>query len=390
MQNTSLILALAATLLAAACSDDPDAETNTNNATANNTTANNTTANNTTANNTTANNTTANNTTANNTTANNTTANNTTANNTTACAPTDALGAAIDVLDPFTRQTISVGPDPEEFISYVDEGSGDPVVFIHGAPTYSYLWRNVIPHVSDTHRAIAIDLVGYGDSGSPAGAQFRYPEHQQWFASFVDALNLDNITLVVHDIGSVVGFDFAANNPDKVKAIVHLESVYFPLPNADLLPPEAAFIMTDEGQQAIVDDNWFIETMMPSMMQRQICDAEKASYAAPWEDVARRRALQIVPLDLPIAGMPADNQASFEAFGTYLGTSDVPKLLIYADPGVLVQDVVAPGFPASVRDIVSGFPNTTAVGIGSGLHFLQEDDPHGVGRAISDFLGSLP
>ncbi len=304
--------------------------------------------------------------------------------------PTDTKGRIISAVDPFGRKTVSVGNDPDEFISYIDEGTGDPVIFIHGAPTYSYLWRNVIPHVSDTHRAIAIDLVGYGNSGSPTSATFRFPEHQQWFANFVNALALDNITLVVHDIGSIIGFDYAANNPGKIKSIVHLESVYFPLPNTDLLPPQAAFIMTDEGQQAIVDDNWFIETMMPGMIQRELGVAEKASYAAPWEDTARRRALQIVLLDLPIAGIPADNQATFEAFGMYLGTSNVPKLLLYADPGVLVQDVVAPGFPASVREIVSGFPNTTSIGLGSGLHFIQEDNPHGIGEAISDFLATLP
>lgn len=306
------------------------------------------------------------------------------------CVAADAAGRAIRIDDPFERKTVSVGSDPQEFISYLDEGTGDPVVFIHGAPTYSYLWRNIVPHVADNHRAIAIDLVGYGNSGSPASAGFRYPEHEVWFTRFVEALELKNITLVVHDVGSIIGFSYAANQPDNVKAIVHLESVYFPLPNADLLPPQAAFIMTDEGQRAIMEDNWFIETMMPDMMQRTRCPAEKAAYETPWADTARRRALQIVPTDLPIAGTPADNQAAFEAFGGYLSMSDTPKLLLYGEPGVLVQDVIAPGFPASVRTIVSGYPNTTAVSVGPGLHFLQEDNPVAVGEAISDFLDQLP
>ena len=307
-----------------------------------------------------------------------------------ACAPVDAQGREIRTDDPFARQTISVGDDPEEFISYIDEGSGDPVIFVHGAPSYSYLWRNIIPHVADTHRAIAIDLVGFGDSGTPEGATFRYPEHQQWFNHFVDALALDNITMVVHDIGSIEGFFYAAMNPDKIKALVHLEAVYFPIPSADILPPEASFIMSAEGQQAIVDDNWFIETMMPGFIQRDWCPEEKAAYAAPWADPERRRVLQMVPLDLPIMGQPADNQTTFEQFGGYLATADVPKLMIHADPGVLVQDAAPPGAPMTVLEIVSGFPNTTVVNVGPGLHFLQEDHPHEIGQAISDFLDALP
>ena len=306
--------------------------------------------------------------------------------------PLDDQGRAIPIEDPFERHTVSVGDDPEEFISYLDEGAGDPVIFIHGAPTSSFLWRNIIPYVAEGHRAIAIDMVGYGDSGTPADATFRYPEHQQWFTNFVDALDLDNITLVVHDVGSISGLFYAANNPDKVRALVHLESVYFPIPSADLLPPQANFIMTEEGQQAILEDNWFIETMMPGFIERQWCDEEKAVYAGPWADQARRRVLQIVPLDLPIAGVPADNQTTFEQFGNYLATSDVPKLLIHGDPGALVQDVPVPGPPGSptMLEIVSGFPNTTVVNVGPGTHFLQEDHPHEMGEAIRDFLNALP
>ncbi len=306
------------------------------------------------------------------------------------CAPVDAQGRPIASEDPFERHTISVGDDAEAFISYVDEGVGDPVVFIHGAPTSSYLWRNIIPHVADDHRAIAIDLVGYGASGTPADATFRYPEHQEWFANFVDALDLDDITLVVHDIGSIEGFSYAADHPDEIRALVHLESVYFPIPSADILPPQASFIMSAEGQRAIVEDNWFIETMLPGFVERELCPAEVAAYADPWADPARRRVLQIVPLDLPIMGVPEDNQDSFERFGQYLATSDVPKLFLHGAPGALVQDVVPPGAPLSTFDTVSGFPNTTVVDVGPGTHFLQEDHPHEIGEAISDFLDELP
>ncbi len=306
------------------------------------------------------------------------------------CQPVDSTGRPILLSDPFERHTLSVGDDSEEFISYIDEGSGDPVIFIHGAPTFSTVWRNIIPHVADTNRAIAIDLVGFGNSGSPSGAQFRYPEHQAWVANFIDQLGLTNITLVVHDIGSIPGLHYAAANPDKIKAIVSFEAVYFGLPSEDFLPPQAIFIRSPEGQVAILEDNWFIETMMPGFIQREWCAEEKAVYAAVWAETNRRRALQIVPLDLPIAGVPADNQVLFDAFAGYMMTSDVPKLLLHADPGVLVQDVVPPGFPASVLDIVSGFPNTTVVSVGEGLHFLQEDHPVEVGEAISNFLDNLP
>lgn len=204
------------------------------------------------------------------------------------CAPVDHLGRPIPVEDSFERHTVSVGAGSEEFISYIDEGAGDPVIFIHGAPTNSYLWRNIIPYVADNHRAIAIDLVGYGRSGTPPNAEFRYPEHQAWFARFVDALGLDNITLVVHDIGAVAGFAYAANNPDRIRALVHMEAVYFPIPSADVLPPQARFIMSPEGQRAIVVDNWFIETMMPGFIERPWCAREMAEYAAPWQDSTLR------------------------------------------------------------------------------------------------------
>ena len=306
------------------------------------------------------------------------------------CAVTDTQGRSISADDPYERHTISVGDGAEEYISYLDEGQGDPVVFIHGAPTYSYAWRNIIPYVADNHRAIAIDLVGYGNSGTPQDAGFRYPDHQRWFNRFVEALGLENLTLVVHDIGSIAGFAYAAENPDKIRALVHFEAVYFPIPSADMLPPEANFIMSDEGQRAIVDDNWFIDTMMPGFIQRSRCAKEEAAYAAPWTDPQRRRVLQAVPLDLPIMGQPADNQATFEKFGNYLATSQVPKLLIHAEPGVLVQNVAPPGAPKTMLEIVSSFPNSQVVNVGPGLHFLQEDHPHEVGRAISDFLDALP
>lgn len=302
----------------------------------------------------------------------------------------DDQGRPIAADDPYERHTISVGDSTEEFISYIDEGAGDPVIFIHGAPSHSYLWRNIIPYVADNHRAIAIDLVGYGKSGAPADTDFRYLDHHRWFTRFVEELGLENITLVVHDIGAVPGLAFAAQHPNKIRAIVHMEAVYFPIPSADILPPQANFIMSAEGQSAIVQDNWFIETMMPGFIQRDQCPQEEAAYAEPWVDPARRRVLQTVPTDLPIMGDPADSQALFQEFGDYLATSQVPKLLIHADPGVLVQDVAPPGAPMTMLEIVSGFPNTAVVNIGAGLHFIQEDNPHDIGEAISSFIDQLP
>lgn len=306
------------------------------------------------------------------------------------CVPRNASGALVPSEDNFERYTVSVGDRPEEFISYLDEGQGRPVVFVHGAPSNSRLWRNIVPHVSDNHRAIAIDLVGYGQSGSPPGATFRYPEHQRWFDHFIEALDLDDIVFVVHDIGSIPAFNFAANHPEKIAGLVHMEAMYFPVASAQLLPPQARFIMSEAGQEAILQDNWFIETMMPSFIEREFCEKERLAYSAPWQNVERRRALQRVPLDLPIEGQPADNQASFEAFGQYLSTSAVPKLLLYASPGVLVQDQAPPGAPMTLLEMVSSFPNTTAVDVGFGLHFLQEDHPLEIGEAISEFLDNLP
>lgn len=302
---------------------------------------------------------------------------------------TDVQGREISALDPFARKTIQVGDAPEEFISYIDEGSGDPIVFLHGAPSFSYLWRNVIPHVSDQARIIAPDWMGYGNSGKPE-VDYRYLTHLQYLDRFIEKLDLHNITFVLHDWSPIVAFSWAFQHQDRVKAFVTMEAFYFPVPNDDVLPPEGQFLRSAEGERAIVEDNYFINTQLPGFVIRPLRELERRVYAHPWEQRKDRRPLVQVPQDLPIGGQPADLWEVFTPASQWFAASDLPKLFIYAEPGALVTTEVPNGFPASVVDVVSGLPNTTTVRLDEpASHFLMEDHPHEVGEAIADWWDTL-
>lgn len=281
-------------------------------------------------------------------------------------------GSYIDVLD--------------SRIHYVESGEGDPILFIHGNPTSSYLWRNVVPHLSDQGRAIAVDLIGMGRSGKPKIA-YRYQDHYAYLSAFIEALNLRDITLVTHDWGAALGFDFAARNPDRVKRIAFMEGVLppiFPQPSFEAMGEEMggmfrAFKDPAKGRELIIENHMFVEQVLPGFVNRPLGEAAMTEYRQPYLSAADREPLLAWPREVPIAGEPQDVVERMAVIEAFMTTTDKPVLLLHADPGVVVPLQVVPWYVANIKNIETAF-------IGQGLHFLQEDQPDAIGRAISDWL----
>lgn len=271
-------------------------------------------------------------------------------------------------------------------IYYVEAGSGSPIVFLHGNPTSSYLWRNVIPHVSTQGRAIALDLVGMGQSGKPDIA-YSYEENFHYFEGFIEALNLTDITFVVHDWGAALGFDYAARHPDRVARIAFMEGVLppiFPQPSFEAMGEEMggmfrAFKDPVKGREIVIDNNMFIEQILPNFVNRPLGGKAMAEYRKPFLNPADREPLLAWPRSMPIAGEPADVVARMAAIETFMTETDKPVLLLYGEPGVLVGPQVVPWYVEHIKHIETAY-------VGQGLHFLQEDQPDAIGRAISDWM----
>jgi len=272
---------------------------------------------------------------------------------------------------------------------YVEAGDGDPILFIHGQPTSSYLWRNVIPYVTGRGRAIAVDLIGMGRSDKPS-IDYRYVDHRRYLDAFIEALDLHDVTLVVHDWGSVLGFDWAMRHEADVKGLAFMEALIppaFPLPGLDALPEPAREMFAGfrdpvQGRKLLIEQNVFIEQMLPGMVLRQLSDEEMDAYREPFRDPASREPLYRWPNELPIAGQPADTDALIRKIGTWLGENDVPKLHIYASPG-------AANPPELVAWTAENLPNIETAFVGPGIHFIQEDQPEAIGRALADWLRRL-
>ncbi|MEO0750181.1 MAG: haloalkane dehalogenase [Pseudomonadota bacterium] len=271
---------------------------------------------------------------------------------------------------------------------YLSAGSGDPIVFLHGQPTSSYLWRNVMPFLEDQGQVIAPDLIGFGQSDKP-DLDYTFQDHYAHVDGFMTALNLTDVTLVIHDWGSALGIAWARQNPDRVRAVIFMEALVppvFPMPSIEAFGPYAdtfrAFRDPQTGPDLLMAQNVFIEQILPSSILRPLRPEEMDSYRAPFLDPSKRRPLLMWPNELPIAGEPARNLAVFEDNTEWLTTSQTPKLLIYFDPGVLIPPDVA-------RWIAANFANTDIRFGGAGLHFVQEDQPVAIGRISSDWLVGL-
>ncbi|MCC7410596.1 MAG: haloalkane dehalogenase [Gammaproteobacteria bacterium] len=266
---------------------------------------------------------------------------------------------------------------------FVDTGEGAPVLFLHGNPTWSYLWRNVIPHVVPLGRCIAPDLIGMGKSDKPA-LEYRIFDHIRYVDEFILALDLRDITLVVHDWGSAIGFNYARRFPERVKAIAFMEAMVLPMPAIDMFPAQIAdtfrgFRSPEHGWRMIAEENMFIEQVLPGTIVRTLTPAEMAQYRMPFPTPESRRPVYRFPNELSFAGEPADVTWLIERYNAWLRASPLPKLLLHADPGVLVTADVLAWCRANLV-------NLTTVALGAGYHYLQEDHPHRIGRAIAQWL----
>ncbi len=270
-------------------------------------------------------------------------------------------------------------------MAYVEGGRGAPVVFLHGNPTSSYLWRHVIPHVEPHGRCLAPDLIGMGRSGrSPAGA-YRFADHARYLDAWFEALGLvRDVTLVVHDWGSALGFFWAQRHPDRVRGLVYMEAIVRPLTWAEW-PEKARGIFqamrSPAGEEIVLQKNAFVERILPAGVLRPLADEEMAEYRRPWREPGEaRRPMLTWPREIPIDGEPADVVAVVDGYARWLAGSPVPKLFVNADPGSILV--------GAQREFCRRWPNQREVTV-PGLHFVQEDAPAEIGRAVADFVRSL-
>jgi len=284
--------------------------------------------------------------------------------------------------DRYSRRRVSV-LDTE--MAYVDTGAGAPVVFLHGNPTSSYLWRNVIPLVEPHGHCFAPDLVGMGDSGKAPGGAYRFADHARYLDAWFDALGLTrDVTLVVHDWGSALGFDWAHRHPSRVRALIYMEAIVRPVSWSEW--PETArkifqAMRTPAGEEMILEKNVFVERILPASVLRGLTEAEMAVYRRPYlEPGESRRPTLTWPREIPIDGEPADVVAIVDGYARWLVGSDLPKLFVNADPGVILV--------GAQRESCRAWPNQREITV-KGSHFLQEDSPMEIGEAIVAFLKGL-
>ena len=274
-------------------------------------------------------------------------------------------------------------------MAYVEMGEGDPVVFLHGNPTSSYLWRNIMPHVAGLARCLAPDLIGMGDSDKlddPGPGSYRFVEHRDYLDGFLDAVGLGgNAVFVIHDWGSALGFDWGNRHRDRTRGFCYMEALVRPVTWEEW--PEAAKAVfqgfrSPAGEGMVLEKNVFVERVLPGSILRKISEEEMAVYrrpfAVPGED---RRPTLTWPREIPISGEPADVVGIVRAYSEWLASSDVAKLFIDAEPGAILT--------GPQREFCLGWPNQTVAKV-KGSHFIQEDSPDEIGKALSDWLTGLP
>jgi len=269
---------------------------------------------------------------------------------------------------------------------YIDVGEGDPILFLHGNPTSSYLWRNIIPHLSSQGRCIAPDLIGMGKSDHP-DIPYRYDDHYRYVSGFISALGIgSNLTLVIHDWGSALGFRWAHEHESGVKAIAFMEAMVRTMSLADLPGSlRVAFRMMRSpgiGWLMISVANIFVKKMLPDLTHAKMSPEALAYYAAAFPTVASRKAVRQWPAEVPLDGSPADNATVVEAYREWLTRTEVPKLLFYGNAGVAIKD-------AEVAWCRENLSNLEVVDLGEGIHFLQETHPEKIGRALSKWYAGL-
>ena len=279
-------------------------------------------------------------------------------------------------------------------MAYIDAGSGPPIVFLHGNPTSSYLWRNIIPHVEGLGRCLAPDLMGMGDSDKLAAGRdggrdgrYRFVEHRRYLDAFLDAVvGTQQVVLVIHDWGSALGFDWARRHPGRVRGIAYMEAFLQPLTYSDMgFAGGLGFraMRSRLGEWLILDRNLFVENILPSSVLRGLTEAEMDHYRAPYlEPGESRRPTLTWPREVPFDGEPADTHDVIAAYAEWLPTTgNLPKLWFDVSEGVLVT--------AGRRDFAHSLPNQRRVAV-EGRHFVQEDAPDAIGAALAEWIPALP
>jgi len=266
-------------------------------------------------------------------------------------------------------------------MSYVDVGEGDPIVFLHGNPTSSYLWRNVIPHVSDIGRCLAPDLIGMGQSGKSPYYSYRFVDHIRYLDAWFDAMNLSKVILVIHDWGSALGFNRAFRHQDQIAAIAYMEAVVRPFTWEDFGPAGEVFraLRSSAGEHIVLDQNAFVEKVLPEGVIRSLSEEEMATYRAPYAEREARLPTLIWPRQASVDGEPEDVTSIVRAYSEWLGQTEMPKLFIAAEPGA----VITAG--SANRRFCETLKNQQEVTV-KGRHFVQEDSPDEIGMALRRFV----
>jgi haloalkane dehalogenase len=274
-------------------------------------------------------------------------------------------------------------------MAYVDAGEGAPgapvVLFLHGNPTSSYLWRNIIPHVAPRFRCLAPDLIGFGDSDKPA-ISYRVEDHARYVQAFIEALGLKDVVLVLHDWGSALGLDWARRHAEQVRGLALMEFLS-PMPTWLDLGPQPYAVMKgfrdpENGRRLIIEGNAFIERALPAGVVRPLAAEEMEEYRRPFLDPKDREPVYRFPNELPIAGTPADTYAMAVAYHDWLLETDIPKLFFHAAPGIFIP-------PAKAAFYRQHLKACRSVDLGAGSHYLQEDHPDAIGRELSAWLPAL-
>ncbi len=294
-----------------------------------------------------------------------------------------------------SEEAISATEHPKKYVevlgkrmAYVEMGEGSPIIFQHGNPTSSYLWRNIMPHVADQGRCIAIDLIGMGDSDKLEDSgpdRYTFAEHARYLDAALDALGVrENVTWVIHDWGSALGFHWANRHRDAVKGICYMEAIVKAMSWEewpDMVTPIFQGFRSAAGEDMVLAKNVFVERVLPGSILRDLRDEEMAVYRRPFQKEGEdRRPTLTWPRQIPLAGEPADVVELVEAYGAWLAQSDLPKLFVNAEPGAILT--------GAQRDFVRTWPNQTEVTV-AGSHFIQEDSPHEIGAALAEWLSQI-
>ena len=272
-------------------------------------------------------------------------------------------------------------------IAYVEMGEGDPIIFQHGNPTSSYLWRNILPQLKSLGRCIAMDLIGMGDSeklDDKGNMTYSYDTHKKYFDGFLDAIGVEsNVTLVIHDWGSALGFDWANDYPQKVKAICYMEGIVQSMEWEDWNEDAKGIFKgfrSPAGEEMILEKNLFIEAVLPGSILRKLSDAEMNEYRRPFNDKKSRRPTLDWPRQIPLENNPPEICRIVDSYSQWMAENNIPKLFINAEPGAILI--------GKQREFCRTWKNQKEVTV-KGSHFIQEDSPNQIGNAIFDWLKGI-